>query len=197
MCKARRKCHFIFLISATTELGCWNEVDNSTADKYMLLNPKGRRKYTILIKFDISIPMLARTMSRCSVAETTSTIRCRIDHFTSPNLTYAIFIPLWYSGRRRIDIDLMQFWHLGEILWCGKFFWNEYIMGLASWMLPCKILMFSYFDVCHEFPISRGKLNCKPIIIFSQMLRILSIRLLELETNMRIYCSQWQLDAEL
>ena len=150
--------------------------------------------------------MLTRTMSNWyrfgaiqlySVAETTSTIWCRIDHFTPPNLSYAIFISLRFSGRHRIDIELMQFCDLGETLWYGKFFWNEYIMGLASWMLPCKILMFSYFDVCHEFRISMAKLNCKPIIFFSPMLRILSIRLLERETNMRIYCSQWQLDAEL
>ena len=193
-----------------TELGCWKDVDNSTAEKYLLLNPKSQRKYTILIKFDISIPMLARTMSHWYrfdavqlsrrwnfVVETTLTIWCRIDHFTSPNLSYAIFISLWYSSQRRIDIDLMQFCDLDEILWYGKFFWNEYIMGFASWMLPYKILMFSYFDICHEFPISMGILNCKPIIIFSQMLRILSIRLLERETNMRTYCSQWQLDAEL
>ena len=149
----RQKCHFIVLISATTDLGCWNDVDNSTADKYLLLNPKSRRKYTILIKFDIGIPMLARTMPHWYrfddvqlsrrwnfVAETTSAIRCRIDHFTSPNLSYAIFISLRYSGQRRIDIDLMQFCDLGEISWYGKFFWNEYIMGWASWMLPCKIL---------------------------------------------------------
>ena len=137
----RRKCHFIVLISATTELSCWNDVDNSTANKYLLLNPKGRRKYTTFITFDIGIPMLARTMSHWyrfdavelsrrwnSVAETTSTIQCLIDHFTSPNLSYAIFISLRYSGQRRIDIDLMQFCDLGEILWYGKFFWNEYIM---------------------------------------------------------------------
>ena len=154
--------------------------------------------------------MLVRTMSHWnrfdavqfsrrwnSVAETTSTIRCRIDHFTSSNLSYAIFISLRYSGQRRIDIDLIKFCNLGEILWCGKFFWNGFMMGLDSWMLPCKILMFSYFDVCHEFPIFMGMFNCKPIIIFSQMLRILSIRLLERATNMRLYCSQWQLDAEL
>ena len=187
---ARRKCHFIVMTSATTELGCWNDVHNSTADKYLLLNPKSRRKYAILIKFDIGIPMLARTMSHWSrfdavqlsrwwnsVAEKTSTIRCRIDHFTSPNLSYAIFISLRYSGRRR-----MQFCDLEEILWYGKFFWNEYIMALTSWMLPCKIHMISYFNVCHEFLFSAEKLNCKPIIIFSQK----NFKLLERETNMRI-----------
>ena len=80
----------------------------------------------------------------------------------------------------------------------GKFFWYEYIMVLASWMLPCKILIyFLIFDVCHEFPISMEELNCKPIIIFSQMLWILSIRLIEREINMHIYCSQLQFDAEL
>ena len=41
------------------ELGCWNDVDNSTADRYLLLNRKSRRKCTILIKVDIGIPMLA------------------------------------------------------------------------------------------------------------------------------------------
>ena len=56
---------------------------------------------------------------------------------------------------------------------------------------------FCYFDVCHEFPISTEELNCKPVLIFSQMLCILSIRLIERETDMRIYCSQWQLDDEL
>ena len=91
----------------------------------------------------------------------------------------------------------MQFCNLGEILWYGKFFWYEYIMELASWMLPCKILIFSYIDVCHEFPISMEWLNCKPILIFSQMLWILSIRLIELETNMRMYCSRWQFDYGL
>ena len=117
--------------------------NNSTADRYPLLNRKSRRKYTVLIKFDIGILMLARTMSHWyrldadplsrrwnSVVETTSTIRYRIDHFTSPNLSYAIFISLRYSDRHRIDIDLMQFWDLGEILWYGKLFWYEYIMGL-------------------------------------------------------------------
>ena len=54
-----------------------------------------------------------------------------------------------------------------------------------------------YFDVCHEFPISTEELNCKAVLIFSQMLWILSIRLIEQETDMRIYCSQWQLDDEL
>ena len=79
----------------------------------------------------------------------------------------------------------------------GKFFWYQYTMGLASWMFPCKIVIICYFDICHEFPISMEKLNCKPIIIFSQMLWILSIRFIEREINMHIYCSQWQLDAEL
>ena len=119
------------------------DVNNSTADRYPLLNRKSRRKYAVLIKFDIGIPMLARTMSHwCrldavplsrrwnSVVETTSTIRYRIDHFTSPNLSYAIFISLRYSGRHRIDIDLMQLSDLGEILWYGKLFWYEYIIGL-------------------------------------------------------------------
>ena len=207
---ARRKCHFVVLISATTELGCCNDVDNATADIYILLNRKSRRKYKILINFAIGIPMLARTMSHWyqfdavqlsgrwnSVAETTSANRCRIDHFTSPNLSYAIFISLRYSGRRRINIHLMQFCDLGEILWYGKFFWYEYIKELASWMLPCKIHIFSYFDVCQEFPISMKGLNCNPILIFSQMLWVLSITLIERETNMRMYCSQWQFDAEL
>ena len=140
---ARRKCHYVVLISATTESVCWNDVNNSTADRCPLLNRKSRRKYTALIKFDIGIPMLARTMShwyrldavplsrrRNSVVEATSTIRYRIDHFTSPNLSYAIFISLRYSDRHRIDIDLMQFCDLGEILWYGKLFWYKYIMGL-------------------------------------------------------------------
>ena len=140
---ARRKCHYVVLISATTESVCWNDVNNSTADRYTLLNRKSRRKYAVLIKFDIGIPMLARTMSHWyrldavplsrrwnSIVETTSTIRYRIDHFTSPNLSYAIFISLRYSGRLRIDIDLMQFCDLGEILWYGKLFWYEYIIGL-------------------------------------------------------------------
>ena len=133
------------MTSATTESVCWNDVNNSTADRYPLLNWKSRRKYAVLIKFDIGIPMLARTMlhwyrldavplSRWwnSVVETTSTIRYRIDHSTSPNLSYANFISLRYSSRHRIDIDLMQFCDLGEILWYGKLFWYEYIMGLLS-----------------------------------------------------------------
>ena len=33
-----------------------------------------------------------------------------------------------------------------------------------------KYLYFCYFDVCHEFPISTEELNCKPVLIFSQML---------------------------
>ena len=70
-----------------------------------------------------------------------------------------------YNTVRSVRFNLMQFCDLGEFLWYGKFFWNEYIMGLASWMLPCKILMFSYFDVCHESLISMEKLNCKPIIV--------------------------------
>ena len=57
--------------------------------------------------------------------------------------------------------------------------------------------IFCYFDVCHEFPISTEELNCKPVLVFSQMLWILSIRLIERETDVRIYCSQWQLDDEL
>ena len=154
--------------------------------------------------------MLARTMSHWyrldavplsrrwnSIVETTSTIRYQIDHFTSPNLSYAIFISLRYSDRHRIAIDLMQFCDLGEISWYGNLFWYEYIMGLQSWGLPCKILNFCYFDVCHEFPISTEELNCKPVLIFSQILWILSIRLIKRETYMRIYCSQWQLDDEL
>ena len=140
---ARRKYHYVVLISATTESVCWNDVKNSTADRCPLLNRKRRRKYTVLIKFDIGIPMLAQTMSHWyrldavplsrrwnSVVEATSTIRYRIDHFTSPNLSYAIFISLRYSDRHRIDIDLMQFCDLGEILWYGELFWYEYIMGL-------------------------------------------------------------------
>ena len=180
--------------------------------RHLLLNRKSRRRpqHNILIKFDIGIWMLARTMLHWYrfdafqlsrrwnfVAETTPAIRCRIDHFTLPNLSYAIFISLRYSGRRQIDNDLMQFCNLGEILWHGKFFWYEYIMELASWMLPCKILIFSYCDVCHESPISMEGLNCKPILIFSQMLWISSIRLIKWETNMRMYCSRWQFDSEL
>ena len=30
--------------------------------------------------------------------------------------------------------------------------------------------IFCYFDVCHEFPFSTEELNCKPVLIFSQML---------------------------
>ena len=140
---ARRKCHYVVLISASTESVCWNDVNNSMADRYPLLNRKSRRKYAVLIKFDIGIPMLTRTMSHWyrldavplsrrwnSVVETTSTIRYRIDHFTSQNMSYAIFISLRYSGRHRIDIDLMQFCDLREILWYGNLFWYEYIMVL-------------------------------------------------------------------
>ena len=57
--------------------------------------------------------------------------------------------------------------------------------------------IFCYFDVCHEFPFSTEELNCKPVLIFSQMLWISSIRLIERETDMRIYCSQRQFDDEL
>ena len=57
--------------------------------------------------------------------------------------------------------------------------------------------IFVIFDVCHEFPISTEELNCKSVLTFSQMLWILSIGLIERETDMRIYCSQWQLDDEL
>ena len=58
-------------------------------------------------------------------------------------------------------------------------------------------IYFCYFDVCNEFPIFKEELNCKPVLTFSQMLCILSIWLIERETDMRIYCSQWQLDDEL
>ena len=57
--------------------------------------------------------------------------------------------------------------------------------------------IFCYFDVCHEFPISTEELNCKPLLIFSQLLWILSIKLTEWDTDMRICYSQWQLDDEL
>ena len=52
--------------------------------------------------------------------------------FTSPNPSYTILISLRYSGRRRIDIDPMQFCDLGNILWYGKLFWYEYIMGYGQ-----------------------------------------------------------------
>ena len=161
----------------------------STTRRRTDMRRKSRRKYAVLIKFDIGIPMLAQTMSHWyrldavplsrrwnSVVETTSTIRYRIDHFTSPNLSYAIFISLRYIGRHRIDMDLMQFCDLGEILWYGKLFWYEYIMGYKAVGFHAKYLYFCYFDVCHEFPISTEELNCKPVLIFSQMLWILSIR---------------------
>ena len=57
--------------------------------------------------------------------------------------------------------------------------------------------IFSYFGVCHEFPFSTEELNCKPVLIFSQMLWIVLIKLIERETDMLMYCSQWQLDDEL
>ena len=125
---ARRKCHFVVLISATTESVCWNDVNNSTADRYPLLNPKNRRKYTVLIKFDIGIPMLARTMSHWyrldavplsmrwnSVVEATSTIRYRIDHFTSPTLSYAI---LYHFD---IATDIESIW-----TWCSTAIWEKF-----------------------------------------------------------------------
>ena len=55
-----------------------------------------------------------------------------------------------------------------------------------------------YFDVCHEFPNSTEELNCKPVLIFSQMLWILSIRLIERELIcVYIVHNDWQLDDEL
>ena len=48
-------------------------------------------------------------------------------------------------------------------------------------------------DISHH----SSPILCEPVLIFSQMLWILSIRLIERETDMRIYCSQWQLDDEL
>ena len=133
---ARRKCHFIVLISASTELGCWNDVDNSTTDKYLLLSPKSRRKYTILIKFDIGIPMLAQTMSHWyrfdavqlsmrwnSVAESTSTIRCRIDHFTSPNLAMPFLYHFDIAFLYHFDIAA----NVGSIsTWCSSVIWEKF-----------------------------------------------------------------------
>ena len=162
------------------------------------------------MKVDIGIPMLARTMSHWyrldavplsrrwnSVVETTSTIRYRIDNFTSPNLSYAIFISLRYSGRHRIDIDLMQFCDGRNLM-----IWQVILIRIHNGIIKLGVTMqntyiFCYFDVCHEFPISTEELNCKLVLIFSQMLWNLSIRLIERETDMRMYCSQWQLDDEL
>ena len=190
------------MISTTTELGCWNDVDNSTAGRYLLLNRKSRREYTILIKFDIAIVMLARTMShwyRFHAVQPSRRWNSDIDHSMSDGSFYitkpghAIFISLRYSGRCRIDIDLMQLCDLAEISWqvlsiriyngisqLDVTMQNTYIF--LFWRMP----RISYFH---------GRVQ--PIIIFSQMLWILSIRLIEREINMHIYCSQWQLDAKL
>ena len=40
------------------ELGCRNDVDNSTADRYLLLNRKADVNIPFFIKVDIGIPML-------------------------------------------------------------------------------------------------------------------------------------------
>ena len=92
--------------------------------------------------------------------------------------------------------------------WCSSAIWEKFY-DMASYFdtntewdykaggYHAKYLYFCYFDVCHEFPISTEELHCKPVLIFSQILWILSIRLIERETDMRIYCSQWQLDDEL
>ena len=135
--------------------------NNSTADRYPLLNRKSRCKYAVLIKFDIGIPMLARTMSH------------------------------WY----RLDaVPLSRRWNF--------MIWQVILIRIHNGTIKLGVTMQNtniccYFDVCHEFPISTEGLNYKPVLIFSQILWILSIRLIERETDMRIYCSQWQLDDEL
>ena len=123
----------------------------------------------------------------------TSTIQCRIDHFTLPNLIRAIFISLRYSDRRRIDIDLMQFCDLREILW--KVFFIRIYNGISQLNVTMRNTCVFLFWRLPRMSHFHGRVQ--PIIIFSQMLWISSIRLIEREINMHIYCSQWQLDAEL
>ena len=123
----------------------------------------------------------------------TSTIQCRIDHFTLPNLIHAIFISLRYSDRRRIDIDLMQFCDLREILW--KAFFIRIYNGISQLNVTMRNTCVFLFWRLPRMSHLHGRVQ--PIIIFSQMLWISSIRLIEREINMHIYCSQWQLDAEL
>ena len=149
--------------------------------------------------------MLARTMShwyRLHVVQISRRWNSDIDHSMSDRSFYIAKPELChflYHFDIAADVGSISTWcssAIWEKFYC-KFFWYEYIIGWASWMLPYKIRIFSYFDVCHEFPISMERLNCKPIIIFSQMLWILSIRLIEREIDMHIYCSQLQIEAEL
>ena len=123
----------------------------------------------------------------------TSTIRCRIDHFTMPNRSHAIFISLRYSGWRRADIDLMQFCDMGEILW--QVLLIQIYNGISQLDVTMQNIYIFLFWRLPRVSYFHGRVQ--PIIIFSQMLWILSIRLIEREINMHIYCSQWQLDAEL
>ena len=123
----------------------------------------------------------------------TSAIRCRIDHFTLPNLSHAIFISLRYSGRRRTDIDLIQFCHLGKILW------QVLLIRIYNGISQLDVTMQNtYIFLFWRLPrISYFHGRVQPIIIFSQILWILSIRLIVREINMHTNCSQWQLSPEL
>ena len=106
-------------------------------------------------------------------------------------------MPFLYHFDTAADVGSISTW-CSSAIWekfYGKFFLYEYIMGLASWMLPCEILVFFLFWRLPRISYFHGRVQ--PIIIFSQMLWILSIRLIEREINMHLYCSQWQLDAEL
>ena len=124
ICKRETKMPFCCFDIDKGGIGLLKRRRQFATDRYLLLNWKRRREYTILIKFDIGIAMLAQTMShwyRFHAVQLSWRWNSDIDHsmsdrsFTLPS--YAIFIPLRYSGRRRIDIDLMQFCDLGEILW--------------------------------------------------------------------------------
>ena len=122
-----------------------------------------------------------------------STIQCRIDHFTLPNLSHAIL----YQFDIAADVGSISTW-CSSAIWdkfYGKFFFIRIYNGISQMNVTMRYTCVFLFWRLPRISYFHGRVQ--PIIIFSQMLWILSTRLIEREINMHIYCSQWQLDAEL
>ena len=123
-----------------------------------LVWPTGYRSNAVLLEFCGN-----------SVAKTMLSIRRGIiSYFTSAK-------PSWISHGsfyiNKAELNILFWYHFGplsrptsdwyrydEVLRSGRHFtmWKAFwtgIMGLTSWGLSCKILIFSYLDIYHEYPV--------------------------------------------
>ena len=105
-------------------------------------------------------------------------------------------MPFLYHFDISADVGSISTW-CSSAIW-EKFYGNFFIRIYNGISQSDVTIENTYIFLFWRLPrISYFHGRVQPIIIFSQMLWTLSIRLIEREINMHIYCSQWQLDAAL